>query len=107
MPGVKGDVKVKNPKTSKIESVKYGEVSSGTQRGIKVGPKSYSLRGEGDTAGKEVNVHKSGAYVGKEEAFYKDLALVIASVYADQGKWPGKGIVLVGTKKTRVIIEPK
>lgn len=107
MPGVKGEVEVKKTGTTKKVKYKFGETSAGVQRGIQVGAKSYSLRGEGDKPGKEVNVHKSGAYVGKESAFYKELALVIADYHVQNGTWPPKGVILVGRAKTKVIIEPK
>lgn len=110
MPGIIGEVTVQNtPKKgvkAKEVTYKYGEISKGTQRGIKVGAKSYSLRGKGETEGKEINIHKTGAYVGKEKAFYKELAEVIASYHLDHGTYPPKGIVKVGKQNTEVIIDP-
>lgn len=104
MPAVKGDVEVQNTAGKKIK-YKFSETSSGVQRGIKVGAKSYSLRGKGDKPGKEVNVHKTGDYVGKEAKFYKELALVIAEIHAQTGAYPPRGEVTVG-RSTVVIITP-
>jgi hypothetical protein len=103
MPGIKGNVKVPDAQ-KKMKTYAYGEISKGTQRGIKVGAQKYSLRGRGETAGREVNVHKTGDYVGKEAAFYKSLAEVIASVHAETGAYPGRGEVTVG-RNTQVIID--
>jgi hypothetical protein len=88
---IKGDVKVGD------NTFSYGEVSSGTQRAIKIAVSglaksdvSYSLKGDGQTKGKKVNIHETDVYKRGPKAFYEMAAEELGKLYNRGDKWPSK-----------------
>lgn len=73
----------------------WGEVSSGTQRSIKVAVEgvaqsdvTYSLKGDGQSPGKKVNIHETDVYKKGPGAFYPQVAEHLGALYNTHHSWP-------------------